>query len=79
MKRDGFIFYRSLKEALKKCPDDVRLEVYDAIGDYMFTGEIPSDLSLSSKIVFTLIEPHVEAIKKRLFDGKNNNRKERLL
>lgn len=40
MKRDSFVFYRTWRDALKKLPDELRLQAYDATIDYALDNEI---------------------------------------
>lgn len=69
MERDSFIFYRSFWEALKQCPDDVRLRLYDAITDYALNFNKPEGLEGIAAIVFPLIEPQITANNKRFING----------
>lgn len=69
-KRDGFIFYRSFWESLRPCPDDVRLKLYDAITDFGLNFRKPEGLEGLAKIMFTLIEPQIEANNRKYADGK---------
>lgn len=69
MERDSFIFYRSFWEALRQCPDDVRLQLYDAIADFALNFQKPSSLDGVAAIVFPLIEPQIAANNKRYING----------
>ena len=69
MERDSFIFYRSFWEALKQCPSDVRLRLYDAIADYALNFNKPEGLEGVAAIVFPLIEPQITANNKRYING----------
>ena len=69
MERDSFIFYRSFWEALRQCPDDVRLRLYDAITDYALNFNKPDGLDGIAAIVFPLIEPQITANNKRYING----------
>lgn len=69
MERDSFIFYRSFWEALKQCPNDVRLRLYDAIADYALNFNKPEGLEGVAAIVFPLIEPQITANNKRYING----------
>lgn len=69
MERDSFIFYRSFWEALRQCPDDVRLQLYDAIADFALNFKKPDKLDGVAAIVFPLIEPQISANNKRYVNG----------
>lgn len=69
MERDSFIFYRSFWEALRQCPDDVRLQLYDAIADFALNFKKPNKLDGVAAIVFPLIEPQISANNKRYVNG----------
>lgn len=69
MERDSFIFYRSFWEALRQCPDDVRLQLYDAIADFALNFKKPDKLDGVAAIVFPLIEPQIAANNKRYVNG----------
>lgn len=73
-KRKSFIFYRSFSEALKKCPDDVQLQLFWAIVDYALDFKKPEKLEGLAEIMFTLIEPQIEANNKRFIDGIRGGR-----
>ena len=70
-KRDSFIFYRSFHEALKQLPDDVRLQLYDAIAEYALSGgESKPMLSGVALSLWILIEPQLRANIQRYNNGK---------
>lgn len=69
MERDSFIFYRSFWEALRQCPNDVRLQLYDAIADFALNFKKPNKLDGVAAIVFPLIEPQISANNKRYVNG----------
>ena len=69
MERDSFIFYRSFWEALRQCPDDVRLQLYDAIADFALNFKKPNKLDGVAAIVIPLIEPQISANNKRYVNG----------
>ena len=70
-KRDSFIFYRSFYEALRQCPDDVRLQLYDAIADYALNvGSETPQLQGIGAALWLLIEPQLKANNVRYLNGK---------
>lgn len=69
-KRDTFIFYRSFYEALKRCPDDVRLRLYDTICEYALNVGTEVHLDGIAEIVWLLVEPQLTANNKRFINGK---------
>ena len=54
-----FVFYKGWAEAIKEMPDDIRLEVYDCIIEYAFSGKIPS-LKPMAKIAFNFIKNDID-------------------
>ena len=68
--RDSFIFYRSFYEAIQKCPDDVRLELYDAIAQYSLNvGYVPT-FSGVAEALWILIKPQLDANIKRYLNAQ---------
>ena len=76
--RDSFIFYKDWKTAIKDLPSDVRLEIYECITEYAFTGNIPT-LKPLTKIAFnfikTAIDRDTESYKKRIEANRENGKK----
>ena len=65
MNRDGFLFYRSYYEAIKNLPDNIKLEVYNAVMEYGLYGneiELHDEFACS---IFTLIKPVLETNNKK--------------
>ena len=54
-----FVFYKGWAEAIKEMPDDIRLEVYDCIIEYAFSGKVPS-LKPMAKIAFNFIKNDID-------------------
>lgn len=46
--RDNFLFNLSWREAVRELPNDVRLEIYEGIMDYVATGEVPALKSIAA-------------------------------
>lgn len=59
MERKTFLFYKEWRDAIKDLPDDVRLELYDSIMEYAFTGEIEG-LKPMASIAFNFIRPTID-------------------
>ena len=59
MKRDSFVFFIEWAEALRECPDGVRLEVYDAIIEYAASGIVP-ELKQQAKLAFGFIKGQID-------------------
>jgi len=57
--KESFVFYKSWKEALTDVPDDIRLEVYDCIIEYAFSGKVPS-LKPMAKMAFNFIKNDID-------------------
>lgn len=68
--RDSFIFYRSFYEAIQKCPNDVRLELYDAIAQYSLNIGYEPKFSGIAEALWILIKPQLDANIKRYLNGK---------
>ena len=58
-KRDSFVFRREWREAISDLPNNVRLEVYEAVFDYALFGT-SSKLSEPATIAFNFIRPVLE-------------------
>jgi hypothetical protein len=75
--KESFIFYKSWMEALKDVPDDIRLEVYDCIIEYAFSGKIPS-LKPMAKMAFNFIKNDIDRASEKyakIVDRNRNNGK----
>ena len=68
--RDSFIFYRSFYEAIQKCPDDVRLELYDAIAQYSLNVGYEPTFSGVAEALWILIKPQLDANIKRYLNAQ---------
>lgn len=76
-KKDTFIFKKSWADALEQWSDDIKLEVYNAIISYAFTGGIPQ-MSQAAGMAFSFIKNDIdvnnskyeEVIKKRSEAGR---------
>ena len=66
--RDSFIFYRSFFQAAKKLPKEDRAELMDAICYYALDGE-EIDLSVVPEAIFTVIQPNLDANRRRWENG----------
>lgn len=71
--RDGFVFYRSFREAIRELPEEERLKCYEVILDYALDEVIPNEVGISSAI-FKLIKPQIDANNKRYENGKKGGR-----
>lgn len=73
--KETFVFYKSWMEALTDVPDDVRLEVYDCIIEYAFSGKVPS-LKPMAKMAFNFIKNDIDRASekyKKIVDRNKNN------
>ena len=66
--RDSFIFYRSFYQSAKKLPKEDKAELFDAICSYALDGE-SMDLSVVPEAIFTVIQPNLDANRKRWQNG----------
>ena len=69
MGRSQFTFYRSFWEAIQELPSKSRAEVVCAICSYALDGEAPN-LSGTSKAIFSLIKPTLDASARKAEIGK---------
>ena len=74
MKREGFVFYRSFKEAISDLDDSTYRQVVDVIADYALDGKEPECTGVVSTI-FKLVKPQIDANNKRYENGKKGGRK----
>ena len=76
MERSQFTFYRSFWDAIKELPAKSKAEVVCAICAYALEGEAPK-LSGTSKAIFTLIKPTLDASARKAEIGKLGGSKEK--
>lgn len=69
IERDSFIVYRSYWEGLKRMDKDVQCEVYNAIMEYGFTGNVP-EMSPTAEGIFILMKPNVDVSLTRYKNGR---------
>ena len=72
--RESFVFYRSFYEALKGCPDDLRLQVYEEVMQYALYPEYTPQLTGVGKSLFELIRPQVDANIRKRENGRKGAR-----
>ena len=72
MKRDSFIFYRSLYDGLKNIPDAERLQCYDAIVRYGLDGEEQAEGIPAA--VLALVRPVIDSNNQRFLNGAKGGR-----
>lgn len=70
MERESFIFYRSFKEAIDLCPEEVRLKIYEAIAEYALTEQEPTITEPYAKLCWKLIKPQLDANLRRYKNGQ---------
>ena len=73
MERESFIFYRSFYEAIKEVDTKTQVALYDAICKKALYDE-ETTLNGTSKILYTLIKPQLDANSKRYSDGQKGGR-----
>lgn len=59
MNRKTFVFYKEWKDAVKDLPDTIRLELYEGIMEYAFSGNTP-ELSPMAQIAFNFVKPGID-------------------
>ncbi len=71
----GFTMLPSYYEALRPLPDEERLQMYDAVLDYAFTGKEPENLSPILNGYFILLRPNIDNSVKNYSASVTNGRK----
>lgn len=71
--REYFTYFRSYHIAIKMLPKETRLELYDALGDYMFEGKEPN-LSKKARPYWELIKPTLDKSNKNRDNGSKGGR-----
>lgn len=74
MPRDSFIFYRSFFEAIDEIPAENQLQVYKSICTYALNQD-ECKLEGTSKAIFSLIKPQLDANYKKYENGKQSKSK----
>lgn len=57
--RDSFIFYKEWMDAIAGLPNDVRLEIYEAIIEYGTSGKLP-ELKPIASVAFNFIKTNID-------------------
>jgi len=73
VKRDGFVFYRSFRDALCGLNDEDFRKAAMAIIDYALDGIEPEGAGIGS-VVFSLVKPQIDANNRRYENGKRGGR-----
>lgn len=71
--RESFIFYASFYEALKELPNELRLEIFDAVCEFSLNGKEP-ELTGVARAIFALIRPQIAANFARYENGCKGGR-----
>ena len=71
---EGFVFYKSFRDAAMMLRPEERLALYDAITEYGIEGEITSALPGTVGALFTLIKPQLDANAAKKTAGKRGGR-----
>ena len=71
--RESIVFYRSFYEAIKLQPKKIPADLYNALLEYAFTGEV-IEMNNSVKSVFLLIKPQIDANNTRYENSKKGGR-----
>jgi hypothetical protein len=59
MGKDSFIFYKDWANVIKGLPEEVRLDVYDAVIEYAISGKL-SDLKPMANVAFGFIKQTID-------------------
>jgi hypothetical protein len=73
--RESAIFYRSFYEAIKQLPPENQAEVYNAIFEYALNFK-QVELSGINYMLFTLIQPQIDANIRRFKNGCKAKKKQ---
>lgn len=73
IERDRFIVYRSYWEGLKHMNKEMQGEVYNAIMEYGFTGNVPN-MSPEAEGVFKLMKPNIDISLIRYKNGRKGGK-----
>lgn len=71
--RESFVFYRSFREAISKCPGEVQIILYRAVTDYALDQVTPDFAGVEDRqfveAIWTLIKPQLDANHQRFLNG----------
>ena len=59
MKKDSFVFRKEWRDAICGLPDEIRLEIYEAIIEYGLTGKL-SDLKPMAMLAFNFAKVQID-------------------
>lgn len=71
MAKDKFMFFQNFKAIADKLDDDMRLKFYDALTNYVFNDEEPTDVIISALV--EAIKPSLDKVDGRQNNGGNHN------
>ena len=74
MAKEGFVFYISFFAAINVLDPEKRLQCYEAIMNYAFTGNIPEYDDPVVSAIFIMAKPQIDANYKRRENGKLGGR-----
>jgi hypothetical protein len=66
---ESFIMYESFYEAMESLHGEQFEKVMRTINDYAFYGTIPVSMDITTKMIFTLVKPQIDANSKRRNNG----------
>lgn len=59
MKQEMFMFHKAWRDAVRELPNEVRLELYESLMDYAFSGII-KELGPLARVAFNFIRPDID-------------------
>lgn len=74
MERETLIFYKEWSNILEFLDEDARLEVYDAVFNYAFSGELLDFFSEKAKKAFEMFKPQIDKDQAKYIDICNKRR-----
>lgn len=74
MERETFVFYQSWKRAIEHLPADIRLEIYESVIEYAFSGTISGELKPMAMVAFNFIKNDIERDTSKYMEKVARNR-----
>lgn len=74
MERETLIFYKEWSNILEFLDEDARLEVYDAVFNYAFSGELLDFVSDKAQKAFEMFKPQIDKDQAKYIDICNKRR-----
>lgn len=66
---ESFVFYKSFRDAISECPEEVQLVLYRDITSYVFERVPPELPDAYARVVWKLVQPQLDANLRRYENG----------